>query len=104
MARLPKKEWLKNAVFYQIYPTSFFDSNDDGIGDINGIIQKLDYVQNLGCDGIWLNPCFESAFRDGGYDVIDYYKVDSRFGPTTIWLGCLRPRIKKVSKSYWIWW
>lgn len=80
MARLQKKEWLKNAVFYQIYPTSFYDSNGDGIGDINGIIQKLDYVQKLGCNGIWLNPCFKSAFRDGGYDVIDYYKVDPRFG------------------------
>ncbi|MDR3318468.1 MAG: glycosylase [Clostridiales bacterium] len=75
-----RKEWLKNTVFYEIYPTSFFDSDDDGVGDIRGIIQKLDYVKSLGCNGIWLNPIFLSEFRDGGYDVVDYYKVDPRFG------------------------
>jgi maltose alpha-D-glucosyltransferase/alpha-amylase len=72
--------WLSSAVFYQIYPPSFYDSNGDGIGDINGIIEKLDYVQSLGCNAIWLNPCFESPFRDGGYDISDYYKVAKRYG------------------------
>lgn len=73
-------EWLNNAIFYQIYPQSFKDTNSDGIGDIEGIIQKLDYIQELGCNALWLNPCFESSFRDAGYDVSDYYSVASRYG------------------------
>lgn len=73
-------EWLKNAVFYEIYPQSFKDSNGDGIGDINGIIEKLDYVCELGATAIWLNPCFASPFYDAGYDVEDFYKVAPRYG------------------------
>lgn len=72
--------WLKDAVFYEIYPQSFYDSNGDGIGDIKGIIQKLDYVKNLGCNAIWLNPVYDSPFMDGGYDVRDYKKVAPRYG------------------------
>ncbi|MCR4925762.1 MAG: glycosylase [Clostridiales bacterium] len=75
---MPK--WLEKAVFYQIYPQSFYDTNADGIGDIQGIIEKLDYVKDLGCNAIWINPCFESAFEDAGYDVTDYYKIASRYG------------------------
>lgn len=75
-----KKRWLDNAIFYEVYPTSFYDSNGDGIGDINGIIEKLDYIKDLGCNGIWINPCYCSPFEDGGYDVSDYYHVDPRFG------------------------
>lgn len=73
-------EWLKNAVFYEIYPQSFCDSNADGIGDIPGIISKLDYIRELGCDSIWMNPCFDSPFVDAGYDVRDYYKAAERYG------------------------
>ncbi len=73
-------DWLNNAVFYQIYPQTFYDSDSDGIGDIKGIIEKLDYVKSLGVDGIWINPFFESPFHDGGYDISDYYKVASRYG------------------------
>lgn len=73
-------KWLKDAVFYEIYPQSFYDSNGDGIGDINGIIEKLDYVKNLGCNAIWLNPCFDSPFKDAGYDVRDYKKIAERYG------------------------
>ena len=73
-------DWLKNAVFYEIYPQSFKDSNDDGIGDINGIIEKLDYVSDMGFTAIWLNPCFASPFYDAGYDVEDFYKVAPRYG------------------------
>lgn len=73
-------EWLKDAVFYEIYPSSFYDSNGDGIGDIEGIIQKLDYVRELGCNALWINPCFDSPFLDGGYDIRDYKKVSSRYG------------------------
>ena len=73
-------EWFRNAVFYEIYPQSFRDSNGDGIGDFAGIAEKLDYVKSLGVDGIWLNPCFDSPFQDAGYDVRDYLKVAPRYG------------------------
>lgn len=72
--------WLNNAVFYQIYPQTFYDSNGDGIGDLKGIIKKLDYVKSLGVDGFWINPFFQSPFHDAGYDVSDYYKVAPRYG------------------------
>ncbi len=74
------KNWIDNAVFYEIYPQSFCDSNGDGIGDIQGIILKLDYISSLGFNAIWLNPCFESPFSDAGYDVADYQKVAPRYG------------------------
>lgn len=73
-------EWLKDAVFYEIYPQSFKDSNSDGIGDFEGIISKLDYIKELGCNAIWMNPCYESPFCDAGYDVADYYKAAPRYG------------------------
>lgn len=73
-------EWLKTAVFYEIYPQSFMDSNGDGIGDFNGIIEKLDYIMELGCNAIWMNPCYDSPFKDAGYDVRDYKKVAGRYG------------------------
>jgi glycosidase len=73
-------EWANNAVFYQIYPQTYYDSNGDGIGDLQGIIQKLDYIKSLGVDAIWLNPFFESPFCDAGYDISDYYKVAPRYG------------------------
>lgn len=73
-------EWLKTAVFYEIYPQSFFDTNGDGIGDLNGIIEKLDYICELGCNALWLNPCFDSPFGDAGYDVSDYCRIAPRYG------------------------
>lgn len=73
-------EWWKNAVIYQIYPKSFKDSNGDGFGDINGIIEKLPYIKSLGVDAIWLNPLYVSPQVDNGYDIADYRKVDPRFG------------------------
>ena len=72
--------WLKNAVFYNIYPQSFYDTNGDGIGDLNGVREKLDYVHDMGFTAIWLNPFYESPFRDAGYDVTDFYKVAPRYG------------------------
>ncbi|MBD5131163.1 MAG: glycosylase [Clostridiales bacterium] len=72
--------WLKSAIFYEIYPNSFMDSNGDGYGDFKGITSKLEYVKSLGCNAIWLNPHYDSPFKDGGYDVRDYFKVSSRFG------------------------
>ncbi|MFQ7379784.1 MAG: alpha-amylase family glycosyl hydrolase [Bifidobacterium pseudocatenulatum] len=72
--------WLNNAIFYEIYPQSFNDTNSDGIGDFQGIINKLDYISNLGCNAIWINPCFDSSFYDAGYDVRDYYTTAERYG------------------------
>lgn len=75
-----KKHWWKEAVAYQIYPRSFMDSNGDGIGDINGIISKLDYLKDLGIDVIWVCPMFESPNDDNGYDISDYRRILSEFG------------------------
>ena len=76
----PGPQWLGTAVFYQIYPQSFYDSNGDGIGDLAGITAKLDYIDSIGCNAIWINPIFESPFGDAGYDVADFYKVAPRYG------------------------
>ena len=73
-------KWLDNAIFYEIYPQSFLDTNGDGIGDFQGIIEKLDYIKELGCNAIWMNPCFASPFGDAGYDVADYYQAAPRYG------------------------
>lgn len=73
-------EWWKGAVIYQIYPRSFKDSNNDGVGDLNGIIEKLDYVAALGVDAIWVSPVFKSPMKDFGYDVSDYRDIDPLFG------------------------
>ena len=75
-ARACGPKWLEKAVFYQIYPSSYMDTDGNGIGDLRGIILKLDYIQSLGVNALWLNPIFESGWFDGGYDVIDFYKVD----------------------------
>lgn len=72
--------WKKDAIFYQIYPTSFMDGNGDGVGDFIGMTEKLDYVKSLGVNAVWLNPFYLSPFMDGGYDIEDYYQVDPRFG------------------------
>lgn len=73
-------EWWRGAIIYQIYPRSFLDTNGDGIGDLNGITQKLDYVASLGVDGVWISPFFKSPMDDFGYDVSDYRCVDPIFG------------------------
>ncbi len=75
-----KQAWWKNAVIYQIYPRSFCDSNGDGIGDLQGIISKLDYLQELGIDAIWLSPIYRSPQDDNGYDISDYQDIDPIFG------------------------
>jgi alpha-glucosidase len=74
------ESWWKNAVIYQIYPLSFKDSNNDGIGDLKGIIQKLDYISWLGVDAIWLSPVYQSPMADWGYDISDYRSIDPFFG------------------------
>lgn len=75
-----KCKWWHGKVAYQIYPKSFMDTNGDGIGDIKGIISKLDYLKELGIDIIWLSPIYQSPFVDQGYDISDYYKIGEEFG------------------------
>ena len=75
-----EKDWWKSATVYQIYPKSFCDSNGDGIGDIRGIISKLDYLKNLGVDVVWTTPMYVSPMMDNGYDIADYYNIDPIFG------------------------
>jgi alpha-glucosidase len=74
------KPWWEHAVFYEIYPRSFQDTNGDGVGDLNGITSRLDYLQDLGVDAIWIAPCFPSPLVDFGYDVSDYEAIDPQFG------------------------
>ena len=72
-------QWWQHAVFYEIYPRSYADSNNDGIGDLNGIASKLDYLKALGVDAIWISPCFPSPQVDFGYDVSDYENIDPTY-------------------------
>ena len=75
-----QKKWWHGKVAYQIYPKSFKDTTGSGIGDLNGITEKLDYLKSLGVDIIWISPCYVSPLADEGYDIADYYKIDPRFG------------------------
>jgi hypothetical protein len=97
-------EWMNTAAFYEIYPQTYYDSNGDGIGDLKGIICKLDYVKSLGVDAIWLNPFYVSPFRDAGYDVSDYYHVAplsvTVIDPDAfIWLSRVRLRLNTTLYS-----
>lgn len=76
---MAQKQWYKGAVIYQVYPRSFQDSNNDGIGDLKGIINRIDYIKSLGVDAIWISPFFKSPMRDFGYDISDYRDIDPLF-------------------------
>src|SRR5258707_13354970 len=76
----PGPKWLQSAVFHQVYPQSYYDSKADGLGDLAGVAAKLDYIDSIGCNVIWLNPIFESPYGDAGYDIADFYKVAPRYG------------------------
>jgi len=82
--------WYKNAVFYQIYIRAFYDSNGDGIGDLNGIVQKMDYLQEFGVDCIWLMPFYPSPLKDDGYDIVDYYNIHPDYGTLEDFKALLR--------------
>lgn len=84
-----KTRWYKDAVVYQIYPRSFIDSNGDGVGDLNGIAQKADYLKDLGVDAVWLSPCYKSPNDDNGYDISDYRDIMDEFGNFTDWENML---------------
>ena len=73
-------DWWRHAVVYQVYPRSFADSDGDGMGDIPGLISRLDYLADLGVDAIWVSPYYTSPLHDGGYDVADYRSIDTRLG------------------------
>lgn len=75
-----KKRWWHHSVVYQIYPKSFLDTNRDGIGDLKGITSKLEYLNHLGIDVIWISPFYKSPMVDNGYDIFDYKEIDSMFG------------------------
>lgn len=77
---IPQKDWVRDLVVYQIYPRSFYDSNGDGVGDLRGVIQKLDYLQQLGVNALWLSPFFASPNDDNGYDISDYRAILPEFG------------------------
>lgn len=98
MANAQRAAWLENAVFYQIYPSTFMDSDGDGIGDIRGMMSKLDYVASLGANALWINPVFVSGWMDGGYDVIDYYRIDPRFGDNETMADFIREAHKRGIK------
>jgi alpha-glucosidase len=78
--RIEQATWWQKGVVYQIYPRSFQDSNGDGVGDLPGIIERLDYLRDLGIDALWISPFFTSPMADFGYDVADYCDVDPLFG------------------------
>ena len=80
MEEIMNRKWWKEAVIYQIYPRSFMDSNGDGIGDLQGIISRLDYLKYLGIDVIWLSPIYKSPGDDNGYDISDYQDIMDEFG------------------------
>ena len=73
-------DWFKRAVVYQVYPKSFMDANGDGIGDLRGVTEKLDYIHELGANVIWLNPIYRNSGVDGGYDISDYRAIAPEFG------------------------
>ena len=79
-AREPDRKWWKEAIVYQLYPRSFKDTDGDGVGDLNGIIDELDYIQSLGVTAVWLNPIYGSPNADNGYDVSDYRAIMAEFG------------------------
>lgn len=75
-----KKKWWQKAVLYQVYPRSFQDSDNDGIGDLAGVLRRLPYIKKLGVDVIWLNPIYKSPDKDNGYDISDYRDIQPKFG------------------------
>ena len=80
-----KKDWYKDLVIYQIYPRSFKDGNNDGIGDLKGMIEKLDYLKELGINAVWMSPVYASPNVDNGYDISDYFVIMEEFGTMEDW-------------------
>ena len=98
-----KENWWQKTVVYQIYPRSFMDANGDGVGDLQGIISKLDYLEKLGIGAIWLSPVYQSPMDDNGYDISDYQAIADVFGTMLIWMNCSRKLKSETFKLLWIW-
>ena len=94
-----KDAWWKEAVVYQVYPRSFMDANGDGIGDLQGVMSRLDYLQELGIDVIWLSPVYQSPNVDNGYDISDYQAIQPESARWWISMSCLNRRIGVESAS-----
>ena len=86
---MERKRWYKDMVFYQIWPRSFKDGDGDGMGDLWGVYEKLDYIKSLGCDGIWFSPLYPSPGADCGYDIADYMDIAPEFGGMEAFLKVL---------------
>lgn len=98
-----KRKWWHDKVAYQIYPKSFLDTNGDGIGDLRGVISKLDYLKQLGIDMIWLSPVYKSPFVDQGYDIADYYAIAEEFGTMEDFDELLAEAKNVICILLWIW-
>ena len=99
---MPDAPWWKSAVIYQIYPRSFQDTDNDGVGDLRGIMQRLPYLVELGVDAIWISPIFPSPMADFGYDVSSYLDIDPLFGTLADFDALVAPRTPAGSGSSWI--
>ncbi len=88
--------WWKHGIIYHIYPQSFKDSNADGTGDLQGIIQKLGYLKELGIDAVWLSPIYKSPLIDGGYDISDYYSINPVYGTMDDFRECCTKPIPSI--------
>src|SRR5271170_7991488 len=97
------RKWWKGAVLYEIYPRSFQDSNGDGIGDLNGITSRLDYLKVLGVDAIWLSPIYPSPQVDFGYDISDYENIDPAYGTLADFDRLVAEAKKRDIRSSWTW-
>ena len=82
---IPAKDWIKDLVIYQVYPRSFYDSNGDGVGDLPGVLAKLDHLVDLGINALWLSPVYRSPNDDNGYDIADYQEIMEEFGTMEDW-------------------
>jgi hypothetical protein len=98
-----RTDWWRYAIFYQVYPRSFQDSDGDGVGDIRGIIRRLPYLKSLGVDAVWLSPIFPSPMADFGYDISDYTGIDPLFGTMDDFDALVEAADAKASRSYSIW-
>ena len=98
-ATVPRRAWWKEAVVYQVYPRSFQDSDGNGMGDIPGIISRLDYIKSLGVDVVWLNPVYQSPNDDNGYDISDYRAIMREMGTMADFDRLLRLRLNQGCSS-----
>ena len=97
-----ERKWWHDSIVYQIYPRSYMDSNNDGIGDLRGIISKLGYLRDLGIDVIWLSPVYKSPNVDNGYDISDYYDIMDEFGTMDDMKELINKAKEFILKFLWI--